>query len=173
VATLTARHPDWRLATRVFTYRRVEWATDSFASYISPGVDGSFPALLQKAQEVVIPYLVRIFHACLATGYVPALRRQVKVVFIPKPGRNPYSRPRDYTPISLKSFLLKTMERLMDRYLRDKALALVPLHPNQPVETALHQLSVQIEKALDQQETALGFFLYIEGAFNNTCYNTV
>jgi hypothetical protein len=72
------------------------------------------------------------------------------------------------------------MERLVDRYLRDKALAIVPLHPNQHayqagilVETALQQLDVQVEKALDQQEIALGAFLDIEGAFNNTCYDTM
>jgi hypothetical protein len=141
----------------VVTYRRVEWAIDSFAPYKSPGVDGIFPALLQQAQEVVIPYLVRIFRACLATGYIPAMRRQVKVAFIPKPSRNSYSGPRDHRPISLTSFLLKTMERLVDRYLRDETLALVPLHPNQhayqagkSVETALHQLAVWAEKALDQ-----------------------
>jgi hypothetical protein len=34
------------------------------------------------------------------------------------------------------------------------------------METALHQLLVWGEKALDQQETALGIFLDIEGAFN-------
>jgi hypothetical protein len=75
-------------------------------------------------------------------------------------------------------FLLKNMERLVDR---DIALALVPLHPNQHayqagklVETApLYQLVIQVEKALDQQQTALGVFLDIEGAFNNTCYNTM
>ena len=68
----------------------------------------------------------------------------------------------------------------MDRYLRDEPLALVPLHPNQhaywagkSVETALHQLIVRVEKALDQQETVLGVFLVIEGAFNNTCYDTM
>jgi hypothetical protein len=72
------------------------------------------------------------------------------------------------------------MERLVDRYLRDEALAQVPLHPNQiayqagkSVETALLQLVVQDEKALDRQETALGDFLDIEGAFNDTCYDTV
>jgi hypothetical protein len=102
-----------------------------FAPYKSPGVDGIFPALLQKAREVVIPYLVRIFHACLSNGYFPAIWQQVKVVFIPKPGRNSYSGPRDYRPISLTLFLLKTMERLVDRYVRDKALARVPLHSNQ------------------------------------------
>jgi hypothetical protein len=139
----------------VVTYRRVDWAIYSFAPYKSQGVDGIFPALLQQAQEVVIPHLVRIFRACLATGYVPAIWRQVKAVFIPKPGRNTYSGPRDYRPISLTSFLLKTMERLVDRYLRDEALATAPLHSNQhayqagkSVETALHQLIVQVEKAL-------------------------
>jgi hypothetical protein len=39
------------------------------------------------------------------------------------------------------------------------------------VETALHQLTVWVEKVLDQQEIALGAFLGIEGAFNNTCYD--
>ena len=84
-------------------------------------------------------------------------------MFIPKPGRNTYSRPRDYRPISLTSFLVKTMERLVDRYLQDKALSFVPLHPNQhayqagkTVEMALHQLIGWVEKALDHQKTALG-----------------
>jgi len=116
------------LAVRIVTYRR---AINSFAPYKSPGVDGIFLALLQKAQEVVIPHLVRIFHACLLTGYVPAIWGQVKVVFIPKPSRNCYSGPRDYRPITLTSSFLKTLERLVDRYLRDVALKHVPLHSNQ------------------------------------------
>jgi len=56
----------------------------------------------------------------------------------------------------------------------------VPLHPNhhayqagKSAETALHQLVVWVEKALDQQQIALGAFLDIEGAFNNTCYDTM
>ena len=179
-AALLARRPDWRLATRAVAYKRVEWAIDSFVPCKSPGVDGIFPALLQKAWESVVPYLFRIFHACLATGYVRAIWRQVKVVFIPKPGRNSYSGPRNCRPISFTSFLLKPMERLVDRYLIDEALALVPLHPNQhayqagkSVETALHKLVVRVEKALDLQEAALGVFLDTEGAFNNTCYDTI
>jgi len=78
------------------TYRRVEWAIDSFAPYKSPGVDGIFLALLQEGQEAVIPYWVRIFLACLSTGFVSATWRQVKVVFIHKPGRTSYSGPGDY-----------------------------------------------------------------------------
>jgi hypothetical protein len=137
-------------------------------------MDRIFPAFLQEGQEILVPYLVRI-HACLATGYVPTAWRQVKVVFIPKPGR-----PKDYRPISLTSFLLKTIERLVDRYLGDETLVSSPLYPNQhafqagkSTETALHQLVVRIEKVLDQRETALGVFLNIEGVFNNTSYDSI
>jgi len=38
---------------------------------------------------------------------------------------------------------------------------------------ALHQLMVMVEKALDQQKTALGVFLDIVGAFNNTPYDSM
>ena len=145
------------MAADIVTYRRVEWVINSFSPYKSPGMDGILPALLQQGREIVIPYLIRIFRACLAKGYVPAIWCQVKVVFIPKPGSNSYTGPRDFRPISLTSFLLKIMERLVDRYLRDGALALRPLHPNQhayqagkSVETVLHQLLVRVEKAIDQ-----------------------
>jgi hypothetical protein len=72
------------------------------------------------------------------------------------------------------------MERLVDRFLRDEILALMPLHPNQhayqagkSVETAPHQLMVWVEKAHDQQETVLGVFLDLEGAFNSTSYDSM
>ena len=67
------------------------------------------------------------------------------------------------------------MQRLVERFLRDEALALMPLHPTQhayqagkSVETALHQLVAWLEKMLDQQETAVGVFIDTEGAFGNT-----
>jgi hypothetical protein len=84
---------DWQVAVRIVTYGRVEWAIDSFAPYKSLGMDGIFPALLQEGREVLIPYLIRIFCACLAMGYVPNVWRRDKVVFIPKPGRNSYCGP--------------------------------------------------------------------------------
>jgi len=61
----------------------VEWALDSFAPYKRQGADGIFPALLQEGREVLLPHLVRIFRACLATRYVPVSWHKVKVVFIP------------------------------------------------------------------------------------------
>jgi hypothetical protein len=41
----------------------------------SPGMDGIFLAMLQEGWRVFVPYLVRIFRACLSTGYVSAMWR--------------------------------------------------------------------------------------------------
>jgi hypothetical protein len=72
-----------------------------------------------------------------------------------------------------------TMERLVYRYLRDGALYVMPLHPNQHayqvqrfLEKALHDLVVQVE-VLDQKETALGVFLDTEGAFNHISFDSM
>jgi len=121
------------VAAEVVTYGTVEQAINSFAPYKSPGMEGIFLALLKEGWKTVVAFLVRTFHACLATGHAPDIRCQVKVVFILKPGKSSCTEPRDCRPISITSFLLKTMERLMDRFLRDKTLALMPLHPNQDI----------------------------------------
>ena len=94
-AACCARCCDWQVAARAVTYRRVKWATDSFAPYRSPRVDGIFTAMLQEGWRAVVPYLVRMFCTCLATGYIQTIWHQVKVVFIPKPNRNSYCGPRD------------------------------------------------------------------------------
>jgi hypothetical protein len=44
------------------------------------------------------------------------------VTFIPKSGKLDYTKARAYLPISQSSFLLKTMEKLVDRHTRDGAL---------------------------------------------------
>ena len=74
------------------------------------------------------------------------------------------------------SFLLKTLERLVDRFIRDDTLIKYPLNENQhaymagkSTDTALHVLVGKIEKALYNKEYALSVFLDIEGAFNNEC----
>ena len=98
---------DWWVAAKVATHRRVGWAISSFAPYKTPGMDGVFPALLQQGQEILIPYPIRIFRACLATGFVLASWRQVKVVFIPKPVGVPIVDLRILDPSASHHFCLK------------------------------------------------------------------
>ena len=80
------------------------------------------------------------------------------MTFIPKPGKPSYTEAKAYRPICLSSFLLKTLERLVDM---DDVLGRNPLHINQrayqsgkSTGTALNSVVSIIEKALQTQEIA-------------------
>ena len=113
------------------------------------------------------------FNVGTSFGHIPRLWKRTKVVFIPKAGKTSHVTPKDYRPISLSSFLLKTLERLLDLYISDaipQNMFSVSQHAyvrGKSVNTALYTLINQIEGALSQKEFALGAFLDIEGAFNN------
>jgi hypothetical protein len=106
--------------------------------------------------------------------------RQVKLTFIPKPGKLDYTEAKAYPPISLLSFLLKTMEKLVDRHIRNGALKKYPLHRNKhayeigkSTETALHNVVTNIENPIEHKDIALGAFLHTEGAFDSTSFDTI
>jgi hypothetical protein len=105
--------------------------------------------------------------------------RHTRVVFIPKPGKL-LSQAKSLRPISLMSFILKILEKLLDRHIRSGVLVEKPLNQNQfayragvSTETALLQVVHKLEKSLNHRETALGTFLDIEEAFDNTSFNAI
>ena len=102
---------EWRLATEISRPNRIRWAINKFKPYKSPGVDGIYPILLQKGQEILIPHLCRIFKACIAIRYIPIVWQKVTVIYLPKVGKVGDKTPKSYRPISLMSFLLKTLDR--------------------------------------------------------------
>jgi hypothetical protein len=63
----------------------------------------------------------------MAYGFIPTAYRQVKVTFIPKSEKLDYTEAKAYRPISLSSFLLKTMEKLVDRHIKEGALRIHPV----------------------------------------------
>jgi ribonuclease HI len=171
---------DWRAANRIITPDRVKWAIRVFKPYKAPGEDGVYPAMLQEGLGILLEPLCRILRASIATGYIPKPWRLARVVFIPKPGKPSYDQAKAFRPISLTSFLLKTVERLIDRYLREHVIRMHPLHSNQhayqagkSTETALHGIVGRIEGALHRKEYALGAFFDIEGAFDNAPYDVI
>jgi hypothetical protein len=115
----------------------------------------------------------------MAYGFIPTAWRQVKATFIPKPGILDYTKAKAYCPVSLLSFLLKTMKKLVDRHIRDGALKEYPLHQNQhayqtgkSAETTLHNVTC-IENAIEHKDIALGATLDIEGAFDRTSFDII
>lgn len=99
------------------------------------------------------------------------------MVFILKGGRASQSNAKDYRPISLSSFILKMLERLVDQHIRKRGLAGKPLHrkqhacqPGKSIESALHKLVSKIDDTLDQKHVDN---VYSEGAFDNTSYESM
>nr|XP_012230583.1 PREDICTED: RNA-directed DNA polymerase from mobile element jockey-like [Linepithema humile] len=175
-----ARQADWRMAAKIVMPEKVKWAINTFKPYKSAGPDGVFPALLQEGLEQIVGPLTRTLRAFIAMSYTPSAWKLVRVVFIPKAGRTSYTKAKDFRPISLTLFLLKTLEKLVDAYLRETTLWSHPLHKNQhayrsgySTETALHQTVAFIEEQLERKGYAVGAFLDIEGAFNNTPHEVV
>lgn len=171
---------DWAVAKKVVSYNKIEWAIGTFKPYKAAGADNIFPALLQQGKDIIIPILCRLFRACIASSYAPKSWRNARVVFIPKPGKSTYKEPKAFRPITLSSFALKTLEKLVDNYIRRTSLKERPLHRNQHAyqvgkscESALHQMVARIENTIIHKEAALGAFLDIEGAFDNTSFDAM
>lgn len=165
---------------QIFNEQRIRWAIRSFEPFKSPGEDGIFPALLQQGLEEILDPLVKIFRWSYTLGHIPEPWRGVKVVFIPKAGKREADLPKSYRPISLTSFLLKTMEKVIDFHIRNEILKRKPLRKEQhaycqgkSTTTALHSLVRKVEKSIQSKEMALVAFLDIEGAFDNTGYLSI
>ncbi len=163
-----APYYEW-LSEKAFTA-----AVDKFGNNKAPGPDGIKPIVLKKLPAQISGRLLRIYAACLDLGYVPMEWRRSKVIFIPKAGKDDYSDPRAFRPISLTSFVFKTMERMVLWHLEGTSLKRLPLHRNQHAfrrdnctEMALSKLVAFVEEALRKKEIAVGVFLDIEGAYDN------
>lgn len=169
----------WKKARSLFSEKRIKYSVKSFKSFKSPGRDGIFPALIQRGLDTLMPHLRKLFIWSYVYGHVPKIWRGVKVIFIPKIGKNPED-PRSYRPINLTSFLLKIMEKIIDSHLRLEYLNSRPICDNQyayqqgkSTTSALHHLVGSVEHSLEHKEIALVAFLDIEGAFDNASHSSI
>ena len=162
-----------QMSEKIITKHKVRAAVKSFNAYRAAGSDEIHPALLQLPLDDLLDHLVEIFRACIRLGSVPLKWQQSRVVFIPKPGKKTYCKPSSWRPISLTSFMLKTLERLIDWHIKTPELVARLRSVNQfaylrgaSTDSALHRYVSNIEKSLKSQEVAIGVLLDIEGAFN-------
>lgn len=157
----------------IVNMKNLVWAIRGFKPYKSAGPDGIIPAQLQEALHLSCSWLGVIFRGCLMLGVIPDVWKQTKVVFIPKAGKCSHVKPKDFRPISLSSFVLKTFERLLDIHIRSnlpRNLLSSSQHAymkGRSTETALYSIVEELENSLEKKVFALGTFLDIEGAFNN------
>lgn len=171
---------DWSLVNRIVTVDKLRWAIGKFKPFKSAGDDGIFPALLKESGEILLEPLCEVLRSSLALGQIPTKWERVKVTFIPKPGKPSHCVAKDFRPISLTSFMLKALERLIDLYIREEILVSYPLHAKQhayqvgkSTDSALHSLVSEVERSFEIGEVALGCFMDIEGAFDNTSFQVI
>jgi ribonuclease HI len=159
---------------------KINWAIDSFSPYKAAGEDGIFPALLQKAKDLIGENLQTLFGKSLELGYIPKCWRGTMVAFIPKPGKPDYDLAKAYRPISLMSFILKTLEKLIDRNIRLNELKENDIHRKQfayqegkSTEDALHDLVTKLDESILAKKVSIAVFIDIEGAFDNTDFEII
>jgi len=144
----------------------------SFKKYKSPGADGIFPILLQEGFETIGEYLLDIYKESLITNTIPYSWTVSRVVFIPKPGKFRYTTPKDFRPLSLTSFLLKGLEKLILWFIEERFLSpnlnknLFAYQQGKSTETALHAVVHKLEKSLIKKECSILICLDIDSAFS-------
>ncbi len=100
--------------------------------------------------------------------YIDVSPNTIRVVLIPKPGRES-SLAKSYRPIRLSFFMLKTLKRLMNRFLRGEGNG--TRHPLQEfqhayrgrksTETARYSLVTKIECSMQEKHSLPWLYLWI------------
>lgn len=80
-----------------------------------------------------------------AWGYISRERTKVRVVYIPKIGKKDHAQPKPFNPISITSFLLKTMEKVINLQVKERLqklhLLLIKQHAYQKGKSSKTALS--------------------------------
>ena len=159
-----------------FKLEKLDLAIKSFGEHKAAGLDEVKPIVLQVLHEegYARKRLLQLFKASIALSYIPKCWRESKVIFMPKPGKSDYSNPRSFRPLSLMSFILKCLERLVLYQLQETTFIANPHHINQHAfrkgrscESALSNMVEYVEAALIKKQYATAVFLDVKGAFDN------
>ena len=171
------RPEDTEMIASICSLERMEAAINEFQPFKAPGPDGLYPVLLQKGWNQLKEYYHVIFQACLRHSYVPMAWKEGTGIFLPKPGKESYFEAKSFRMITLTSFQLKWLERLILYHINDDKNVQAKLSASQygfragvSTETALHEFVRRVEQCLVRKKPALGIFLDIVGAFDNVTF---
>jgi len=161
----------------IITFEKLKEAISTFDSYKASGPDEISPCVLKHLPDNSLEYLRKLMVHSLRTGAIPKSWTAMRVVFIPKPGKDTYDKPKSYRPITLSSFILKSLERLLQWYIQENHLQ-QPL-PSQhaytigmSTDSALSEAVDYIESAVYTREYALAVSLDCSGAFDNITFQS-
>ena len=109
----------------------------------------------------------------LSLRYSPQNMRMSKVIMLAKTGKDDYSLPKSYRPISLTPFMFKLLERLCAWNILETTLKSNPFHKRQhayrvgmSTESAISQVLNELEKGMEKGKYTLATFIDISSAFD-------
>ena len=164
---IAEKYTDW------ITQDRIMKALAGFEKKKSPGPDGLKPLVFEHLPREFLDVIEVIYKSSIHLGYTPKAWKRTKVIFISKPGKDTYDKPKSFRPISLSNYLLKGLERLVG-WRMDSALVKYPLHGKQhgflsgkSTESAISNTVNYIEKHIMNKQHCVGVFLDISAAFDS------
>ena len=164
---LEDKYRDW------ITPDLVQKALNGFEKKKSPGPDDIKPLIFEHLPPQFLHCLLIIYKACIHLAYTPRAWKKTKVIFISKPGKDSYNKPKAFRPISLSNYFLKGLERLVG-WNMDRALVHHPIHHKQhgfltgkSTESAISNTTNYIERHIMQKQHCVGVFLDISSAFDS------
>ena len=113
------RPEDTEMIANIYSFERLEAAVNKFQPFKSPGPNGLYPVLLQKGWNQLKGYYHVIFQACLRLSYVPLAWKEGAGIFLPKPRKKSYFEAKPFHMITLTSFQLKWLERLILYHIKE------------------------------------------------------
>ena len=156
---------------RFITLDKVVSAFQSFGDYKAPGPDEVPPIVLKNLDNAHLAAITRLYKESVKTGEIPISWQRMKVVFIPKAGKDDYSMAKSYRPITLSNFLLKGLERIIQWYIQDNIMKepLFQQHAytkGRSCDSALSEIVDEIEGSIYNEEYLLAVSLDCSGAFD-------
>ena len=152
------------------TERAVRRATPNKA----PGTDDITNGILHQVLDILLPSLHKLFNACLQQGYCPVYFKETITVALRKPGKDDYTQPKSYRPITLLNTLGKALEAIVAQrltYLADAYHLLPSRHTGgrklASTDHTIHLLLQRIHRAWEDGNVASLLLLDVSGAFDN------
>lgn len=149
----------------------IKLAFESFKPFKSAGMDEIQPKVLTELPIGMLENITCAYRESVESGVVPYPWTQMKVCFIPKVGKESYNNPKAYRPITLSSYILKGLERILQWFITNKIQQ--PLYNQHAYclgyscETAISEVVTYIEKGLHEKLDVVAVSLDCSGAFDN------
>lgn len=172
---LPDNYPDWILD--LVEEKNLREFIFEFGPYKAPGPDKISPCMLQKSFKTIYPTIRELFIFSLASSYIPKSWLETEVIYLPKPGKKNYRDGKSFRPISLMSFLLKSLEKLINQHLEMNFNSIhkcqYAYRKNRSTVQALNDVVTTIENCFERKEYAWAGFFDISGAFDALNYFTI